>query len=110
MKPNKAPSKTSMMTRFKRFMDALSERYQTVLQIIDEALASDNLRDKSWAVDVILKRCAAPAESAAAKNKNRSTAPTSSLSRQSLSQLSQEELLQQIRQYLPDVDIPDDPV
>jgi hypothetical protein len=39
-----------------KLFDALSQRYQRALGVIDEALDSDSLKDKIWAVDQIFKR------------------------------------------------------
>ncbi|MGE0201393.1 MAG: hypothetical protein AB7P76_10545 [Candidatus Melainabacteria bacterium] len=41
---------------FARMMAAMKDRTHRVLQVIDEALDSENLKDRIWAVEQILKR------------------------------------------------------
>ena len=43
-------------TLFPKFINALKERYQQVLKVIDDALESESLKDRIWAVEQILKR------------------------------------------------------
>ncbi len=56
MTPRKAATPKGLLPKIKSFIEALGDRYHRALQVIDEALASDNLKDKIWAVDWILKR------------------------------------------------------
>ena len=40
----------------KRLITALQKRYKHILHVIDEALQSQNIKDKIWAVEQIIKR------------------------------------------------------
>ncbi len=40
----------------KRLITALQKRYKHILHVIDEALQSENIKDKIWAVEQIIKR------------------------------------------------------
>lgn len=40
----------------KRLISALQKRYKHILHVIDEALQSENIKDKIWAVEQIIKR------------------------------------------------------
>lgn len=80
-------------------MDALGDRYHRALLVIDEALASDNLKDKIWAVDLILKRTPnieTDGQSKARKEKEKH------LSSASIAQLSETELIERIKGYVKD--------
>lgn len=96
--PKKSPHK-GLLPKLKAFMEALGDRYQRALQVVDEALASDNLKDKIWAVDLILKRTpsASTEEIAAPK-----PLPNENPSPEALDGLSDTELLQRIRSHLKD--------
>ena len=52
----KKSSGKSMLTSLKKMAGAFNRRYREVIRVIDEALASENLRERIWAVDQILKR------------------------------------------------------
>lgn len=93
MPPRKTPAKKGLLPKLKSFLDALGDRYQKALQVIDEALASDNLKDKIWAVDLILKRT--PASEAA--DKKESSAQSKALDAKTLDTLSETELMSRIR-------------
>ena len=88
---------------------SLGARYHRALQVIDEALDSENFKEKTWAVDLILKR----GKSAAADDELSIDAALLSSSasvdhvaeampEEDLSQLSESELLTRIRGYLKD--------
>ena len=102
MPPRKTPSPQGILPQLKRFWRALGDRYQRVLQVIDEALISDNLKDKIWAVDLILKRSsvteAEPQAVSTARRKKKIKPP----SPQELAALSETELLTRIRDHLKD--------
>ena len=87
---------------FKRFWSALGERYQRVLQIIDDALNSECFTERRWAVELWLKRSAtADAEPLAeppARRKKKNKPPTP----QELEALSDGELLARIQGHLKD--------
>ncbi|MCE3236709.1 MAG: hypothetical protein K0Q50_2900 [Vampirovibrio sp.] len=97
MTPRKLPGKKGLLPKLKSFLDALGDRYQRALQVIDEALASDNLKDKIWAVDLILKRTPAPETE---PKSSTSAKPTEPVDTEALAQLSEAELLKRIRDYL----------
>lgn len=82
--------------RLGRFFKSLQERYHRVIEVIDEALASDSLRDRIWAVEQILKRIK-PGE-----EKKRNARPKAG--NVDVSKLSDEELLVKIRELLGDDD------
>jgi hypothetical protein len=97
LKPPKQQAKRGLLPKLKGFLDALSDRYQQALQVIDEALASESLKDKIWAVDLILKRTPAPENSqTSAKSAEKPRTSTD------LSQLGEAELLSKIRSHLKD--------
>ena len=56
MSPEKKPGGKTVMGGMKRFMQALADRYHKILEVIDEALASESLKDRIWAVELLLKR------------------------------------------------------
>lgn len=45
-----------------RLMDAFQNRYDDILDVIDDALDSDVMKERIWAVEQILKRCKLPDE------------------------------------------------
>lgn len=99
---NRPPStkrKTGLLPKLKGLFEALGDRYQRVLQVIDEALASDNLKDRIWAVDWILKRTPDPAPPEPSKSA-RQKARQETLSPESLAKMNDAELLARIRTYL----------
>ncbi len=100
MKPKKLPPQTGLLPKLKNLLDALSDRYQRVLSVIDEALDSESMKDKIWAVDLILKRTPTdtPAPTPNGKGK-KSDAP---LNPADLEQLSEQELLNRVRTYIQD--------
>lgn len=101
MKPKKILPTSGLLPKLKSFLDALSERYQRVLGVIDEALDSESMKDKIWAVDLILKR--SPVEDAAsdvADKKGKKATP--SLDPAQLEQLSEQELINRVRTYIKD--------
>jgi hypothetical protein len=91
-------SKNGLITKLKTFVDALGDRYQRALQVIDEALASDSLKDKIWAVDLILKRTPTPTPDVETPRKEAAELPSAA----ALDGLSDAELLNRIRGYLQD--------
>ena len=96
-------AKAKWLGKLKQFMEALSERYQRVLQIVDDALASDDFKEKKWAVDLILKgQDEIAAERKAAKAaKGQPAKPVAQRPEWlDVSLLSDEELLRRIRDSL----------
>lgn len=102
--PTSKPKKKGLLPKLKLFWDALSDRCQFALQVIDEALASDNLKEKIWAVDWIFKRL--PAPSAAELEPNGPTPEAKkaekALKISQLQTLDEAALLARIRDYLKD--------
>jgi hypothetical protein len=103
MSGKKAPVKKGLLPKLKGFLEGLGDRYHRVLQVIDEALASESLKDKIWAVDLILKRTPPPEALSDIPKSNRSAAGTPDLSE--LEQLSDAELLARLRQHLGDLEL-----
>lgn len=64
------PSK-GLLSRLRAFVDALGDRYQRALQVVDEALASENLKEKMWAVNLILKQAPPPERETSSPEKRR---------------------------------------
>lgn len=95
----KRPSKTGLLPKLKGFLDALGDRYHRVLQVIDEALESDSLKDRIWAVDLILKKT--PTDAPALKE---NTSKQKAMQPSELAALSDSELLARIQGYLKDLD------
>lgn len=60
-----------LLSRLRAFVDALGDRYQRALQVVDEALASDNLKEKMWAVNLILKQAPPPEREVSSPEKRR---------------------------------------
>ncbi|MDX2083829.1 MAG: hypothetical protein SFZ03_00370 [Candidatus Melainabacteria bacterium] len=87
---------------WKKLLDALSERYQRILEVFDQALVSDNLKDRIWAVDQILKRLAPEADTSTRGDKKHPAAAANTTSQRQPSTLSEQELMQQIRELLND--------
>jgi hypothetical protein len=100
--PRKAPVPKGLLPKLKGFLEALGDRYHRALQVIDEALASDNLKDKIWAVDWILKRL--PTSSVAELEPKTPTADQKNAAKvlklAQLQTLNESELLNRIRGYL----------
>lgn len=104
MTPRKPTAKKGLLPKLKSFLDALGDRYQRALQVIDEALDSESLKDKIWAVDLILKRTPVPEPKTKAEaSKTDSPQP---MTREELDQLSEAELLKRIRDALGEGDRP----
>ncbi len=101
------PRKTGLMAKLKRFMEALSDRYHRVLQIIDEALASEDFKEKKWAVDLILKGAETPDKPSRVKSQARPALPATE-SEPDPALLSEEELIRHIRARLEAPEVPDD--
>ncbi|WP_373531123.1 hypothetical protein [Vampirovibrio sp.] len=100
MKPKKIPSTGGLLPKLKNLLDALSDRYHRVLGVIDEALDSESMKDKIWAVDLILKRTPAEdANTAVVKKGKKAETP---LEPAELEQLSEQELLNRVRTYIKD--------
>lgn len=104
MTPRKPTTKKGLLPKLKSFMNALGDRYQRALQVIDEALASENLKDKIWAVDLILKRTPAPDTEAKLKTSSEQPEAPAPLTPEELAELSEAELLKRIREALGDGD------
>jgi hypothetical protein len=103
MSGKKTPAKKGLLPKLKGFLEGLGDRYQRVLQVIDEALASESLKDKIWAVDLILKRTPPPEALSDTPENSRSAAGTPDLS--GLEQLSDAELLARLRQQLGEFEL-----
>lgn len=99
MKPRKMSNQKGLIPKLRSFVEALGDRYQKALGVIDEALGSENLKDKIWAVDLILKRGPGEAE---AKIDAKTKPETPAASAQELDQLSEQELIQRVRGFLKD--------
>jgi hypothetical protein len=100
MTERKSSAKKGFLPKLRGLMEALGDRYQRVLHVIDEALDSDNLKDRIWAVDWILKRSPAPESLAESPGKKTRKAPDPA----ELDRLSDAELLARIRRMLGDTD------
>lgn len=98
MTPSKKNSGKGILPKLKTFLEALGDRYHRALHVIDEALASDNLKDKIWAVDLILKRT--PPLDTDGKAKTDAKQSKEALSSESLNQMNTTELMDRIRTYL----------
>lgn len=96
--PSLSAKRGGLLPQLKTFMEALTDRYQRVLQVIDEALASDSLKDKIWAVDLILKRT--PAEPSPVKPDAAQNPVEKAGASETLASLSDAELLARIRSHL----------
>lgn len=100
MKPKKITPSTGLLPKLKHLLDALSDRYNRVLGVIDEALDSESMKDKIWAVDLILKRT--PTEDPAPTSGKKGKKADASLDPAELEQLSEQELLNRVRSYIKD--------
>lgn len=100
MKPKNIPSTSGILPKLKMLLDALTDRYHRVLGVIDEALASESMKDKIWAVDLILKRT--PTEESATATPRQSKKEAALLEPAELEQLSEQELLNRVRGYIKD--------
>lgn len=95
---SKAPKKeTAIASTFKQAVTALKKRYTDVVRVIDDALASENLKDRIWAVEQILRRVK-PEEDAPARTRTKKQLVTEP----DPSTLSDEELMARIEAYLHD--------
>jgi hypothetical protein len=103
MNGRKTPAKKGLLPKLKGFLEGLGDRYQRVLQVIDEALASESLKDKIWAVDLILKRTPPPESLSGSLKSNRAASEKPELPE--LEQLSDAELLARLRQHLGDTEL-----
>jgi hypothetical protein len=101
MKPKKMPPTGGLLPKLKNLLDALAERYNRVLGVIDEALDSESMKDKIWAVDLILKRTP-PCEDATPPSTPKGKKGSASLEPADLEQLSEQELLNRVRAYIKD--------
>lgn len=99
MKPKKMPPASGLLPKLKLLLDALADRYNRVLGVIDEALDSESMKDKIWAVDLILKRTPTE-ETGTSEKKTKKSAST--LDPTELEQLSEQELLNRVRGYIKD--------
>lgn len=100
MKPKKILPQTGLLPKLKNLLDALSDRYQRVLGVIDEALDSDSMKDKIWAVDLILKRT--PTDTPSTPTDGKGKKADAQLNPTDLEQLSEQELLNRVRSYIQD--------
>jgi len=106
-----SPRKTirpGLLLPMQALLEALGARYQRAMKVIDEALDSENFKEKVWAVDWILKRGKTAIDEELALNaaltassENRDADSTATPA-EDLSKLSDGELLTRIRGYLKD--------
>jgi hypothetical protein len=109
-----SPSGDALIPRLKQFLIELGKRYQVALNVIDEALHSENFKEKIWAVELILKRVllasgnSLPEEEEGedgGDHNNQHTLPVNRANRvpthSELIALSDEDLIQEIRKCLP---------
>lgn len=97
MSGKKPTARAGFLPKLKGFLEGLGDRYQRVLQVIDEALASDNLKDKIWAVDLILKRTPSVEPGKEVNGKQPAASKPADLEK-----LSEAELLARLRALLDD--------
>lgn len=102
--PKKNSVDSGMIPKMRQFLIDLAKRYQSVLRIIDEALQSENFKDKTWAVELILKRLPFGQSGSDAdkelKKKGSSVQRLPVASSQDIASMSDEALLQEIQSYL----------
>ncbi len=84
---------------FTRLMEAFQKRVHQIVEVIDEALGSDELKHRIWAVELLLKRFA-PEKAPASKPARSPKQPPLP----DLSSLSDEELMARIRRLLHEED------
>lgn len=80
-----------------RLGDALQQRWKSIVHVIDEALQSESLKDRIWAVEQLLKRLK-PDTEATPTPSNLNAPPL--LSAKQLQSLSDDELMATIEGYL----------
>ncbi|MDH4378762.1 MAG: hypothetical protein QE263_02505 [Vampirovibrionales bacterium] len=80
-----------------RLADALQQRWKSIVHVIDEALQSESLKDRIWAVEQLLKRLK-PDSDATPTPSHPNTPPL--LSPKQLQRLSDDELMTAIEGYL----------
>ncbi|MEB3245877.1 MAG: hypothetical protein VKJ06_07840 [Vampirovibrionales bacterium] len=83
----------------KALLGALKKRLSQVLMVIDDALHSDALRDRIWAVEQILKRTAAAEAKQPAKARLRRLPAKRETA---IKQMSDAEILDELRQLIRD--------
>lgn len=101
----------AILSPLQKLVKAFKDRYESVLRVIDDALASENLRDRIWAAELLMKRAEKAAESSpktrvqkqmemlpedADENGAENATP------ENISGLSDDELLSRIEAYLYD--------
>jgi len=96
MAPRKLSVPTGLLPKVKSFWDRLSDQ---VLRVIEEALASENFKEKTWAVDWFFKHLPATTSESKASSGKRGEKP---LPMAELEAMSEEELLTRIRDHLKD--------
>ncbi len=76
----------------KKLMEAFYKRFHRIIEVIDDALNSEQLRDRIWAVEQMLKRVKPESHSETGTKKR----PTP----KALSQFSDDELLKEIQSLI----------
>lgn len=92
MPRKKAPETSHPLARL---MEAFQKRVHQIIEVIDEALGSEELKHRIWAVELLLKRFS-PEKNATANSTRSSKQPTLP----NLSKLSDNELMSRIRHLL----------
>ena len=80
-----------------RLADALQQRWKSIVHVIDEALQSESLKDRIWAVEQLLKRLKPDSDSSPTPTANAYPPP---LTPKQLKSLSDEDLMATIEGYL----------
>lgn len=99
MASRKGTAPEGFLTVLKAFWAGLGARSHRIWQVIDEALSSDNLKDKIWAVDWLFKHLPVAEPEAKATRAKRGEKP---IPLPELEAMSEEELLTRIRHHLKD--------
>ncbi len=77
-----------------KLMEAFHKRLHRIIEVIDDALNSEQLRDRIWAVEQMLKRVKPEASSG--------NPPVNKATKKDLEKLSDDELLEAIRNLTQD--------
>jgi hypothetical protein len=93
--PTPRPTPTGNVVQ--RLADALQQRWKSIVHVIDEALQSESLKDRIWAVEQLLKRLKPDTD--AAPTQTHANAPVP-LSPKQLQSLSDDDLMAAIEGYL----------
>lgn len=101
MAPRKVSIPKGLLPKVKSFWERLSDK---VLHVIEEALASENFKEKTWAVDSFFKHLLSiePKSGTSSGKRGENAASPGAESIASLEAMSEEELLGRIRDHLKD--------